>query len=85
MSKLALHENKALIATQLFHALAECNLASADAFDPASEKWIFHNDIPAECSNQDNAYGHIGEAIKCLGYLIEYNYWVETGDIPEIK
>lgn len=80
----ALHQNKAVIANQLFHALIECNLAGSDSLDDSGE-WVRHNNIPAHCSGQQDAYGHISNAIKCLGYEAELIQWVETGDAPDIR
>lgn len=54
---------------QLFTMLSECNMSSC-------------NDLPEYCSHQDKTYGHIGEAIKSLGYEGEYWVYVFYGTKP---
>lgn len=62
---------------QLFTMLHECNLS-----DYSNDEEL-RNDLPATCSHQDKTYGHIGEAIKSLGYEGEYQLYIQTGDRPE--
>ena len=57
----------------LFDALYECNLSDTGL-----------NDFPVDACKQDNAYGHIANAIKALGFEKEYDAWTQTGDRPQL-
>jgi len=66
-------ENKLI--NQLFEALAEAN---------NSDSRNNPNDLHNSACNQNDLYGHLGDAIKCMGYLRQYDQWVDTGEIPTI-
>lgn len=71
--------NHELIKTvqNLFEALHQANLADV----PADEEQA--NDLPATAHGQENAFGHIAEAIKSLGFNEAYLYYCRTGEIPQ--
>ena len=69
---------KAQLVNNLFDALHACNMADVPSDDDNC------NDLPCSAIYQDNAYGHICEAIKALGYEAEYNEYIESGDRPVI-
>jgi hypothetical protein len=69
---------RAKIANDLFDALYEANLADVSEGD-------FRNDLPFGAACQDSTYGHICEAIKSLGYEVEYEAFIESGDRPVLK
>lgn len=68
------------IGHQLIDALHECNCADVTDTTGYSGNYVA-NDINAKCSNQHEAYGHIGNALTSLGFNRAREVYASGGDI----
>lgn len=65
---------KAKIIRDLQNALRECN------YSDLGHDSEYMNDLSARTSRQEHAYGHISEALRCIGGDEMVDYWIVNGE-----
>lgn len=81
-----MQEIRVKMINDLFDMLHACNAADSVYVQNTAYYGLTDNsnDLPRNACNQSMAYGHIGNAIKSLGYELEYWQYIDTGDRTKI-